>query len=218
MGEEHSKHAADRKARAIRDRALELLADASLHAERIHAAAEKLGITPDLLDGIGDHLYEAAVAQLDVASKILERSQLIADRLFDLVAGRLEPSRLMRIDVDGDKPASLRFVVRNASARPAQVSVEVTWDGPGELAAQIGRRELPADRETWIEIPMPRHRLDPGKVYTGCARAWLIYDERSTEERREEVREEQVREERRSKARAIEQPRRDFEIWVSRSD
>jgi hypothetical protein len=75
---------ADREAGAIRERAMGLLADAAVHAQRISAAAEKLGLTPDLVDGLGDQMYEAAVAQLDVVSKILERSQTIADRLIEI--------------------------------------------------------------------------------------------------------------------------------------
>ncbi|HEY6179349.1 MAG TPA: hypothetical protein VIX73_33070, partial [Kofleriaceae bacterium] len=105
MGESgHPKHGADHKVQAIRSRALELLADAAIHAERINDAAARLGLSPDLVEGLGDHLYEAAVAQLDVASKILERSQAIADRLFDLGARQLD-SRLMRIDVAHGRPA-----------------------------------------------------------------------------------------------------------------
>lgn len=185
--------AADRKAQAIRDRALELLAGASLHAQRVGDAATRLGLTPDLVDGLGDQLYEAAVAQLDIASKILERSQVIADRLFELGAARLEPSRLMRVDVEGGRPASLRFVVRNASGSAADVAVDVTWDGPGPLAAQIGRAALAADRETWVEVRVPADRLELGKVYAGTARIRLTG----------------------GGGRAIELPCRDFEIWVS---
>ncbi|HEX7843621.1 MAG TPA: hypothetical protein VF469_39380, partial [Kofleriaceae bacterium] len=78
----------DTRVQGLRERAMDLIADASIHAERINAAAARLGLTPDLLNGMGDQLYEAAVAQLDVASKILERSQAIVDRLFELGARR----------------------------------------------------------------------------------------------------------------------------------
>ena len=192
MGESgHPKHGADHKARALRARALELLADASLHAERINQAAERLGLTPDLVDGLGDHLYEAAVAQLDVASKILERSQAIADRLFDVGARQIEASRLMRIDVAPGRPALVRFVVRNTAPGTAGVAVDATWDGGGELAARIGRSELAAGRETAVEIAIAGDRLRPGRVYAGSAQVRLCYA-----------------------GRAIEPPRRDFEIWV----
>ena len=48
MGEsDDAKHGAtSRKVGKIRNRALELLADASLHAERVGAAAARLGLTP----------------------------------------------------------------------------------------------------------------------------------------------------------------------------
>lgn len=182
----------DDKARAIRERAMELLADASLHAERINAAAAKLGLTPDLLDGIGDQLYEAAVAQLDVASKILERSHAIADRLFELGAARFETSRLVRLDVDPGTPAELRFVVRNPSPRTAEVGVEVAWDGGAPLRAKIGRPQLPGGRETSVAIAIPCDGLEPGRVYAGTATIRLGYEHR-----------------------AVELPRHDFEIWVT---
>lgn len=195
MGEsDHPKHDhADRKARVIRERAMELLAGASLHAERINAAAEKLGLTPELLDGIGDHLYEAAVAQLDVASQILQRSQAIADRLFELGARRLEPSRLLRVDVDPGKPAHLRFAVCNRSLHTAQVTVEAAWDGGAPLSPRIGRPELHGGRETSVEIAIPTDRIQPGAVYAGTARIRLAYEAE----------------------RSVELPRHDFEIWVT---
>ncbi|TMQ10137.1 MAG: hypothetical protein E6J90_36775 [Deltaproteobacteria bacterium] len=207
MGEsDDAKHGAtSRKVGKIRNRALELLADASLHA-----------------DGIGDDLYEAAVAQLDIASKILERSQVIADRLFDLGAGRLEPSRLMRVDVEGSKPASVRFVVRNASARAAHVEVEVTWDGPGELEGHVGRPELAADRETWVEVPVPASHLAGKKVWAGTARVWLSYEDRYRDEGKEAPGKEAEGKDAQDNAaqrkhgrRRVELPPRDFEIWVA---
>lgn len=193
MGESgQSGRGADDKVQAVRARALELLADASIHAERIHAAAARLGLTPDLVDGLGDHLYEAAVAQLDVASKILERSQAIIDRLFDLGARQLEPGRLLRIDVARGDPAYVRFVVRNTAPGAASVAVAASWDGAGELVARVGRPQLPGDRETAVEIAIARERLEPGRVYAGTAQVRLGYDT----------------------GRTVELPRRDFEIWV----
>jgi len=184
----------DTRVQGLRERAMDLVADASIHAERINAAAEKLGLTPDLLNGIGDQLYEAAVAQLDVASKILERSQAIIDRLFELGTRRLEPaSGLTRLDVACGQPASLRFVVRNAAQQAAAVHVVVECDGGLALAARVGRRQLDGGRETSVEIPIPTDRVEPGKVYAGTARLALIYDA----------------------VRRVELPRRDFEIWVS---
>jgi hypothetical protein len=187
---------ADRKARAIRDRAMELVADASVHAERISAAAERLGLTPDLLDGVGDQLYQAAVAQLDVASKSLERSQRIVDRLFEIGARQLEASRLLRIDVAPGAAAHLRFVVRNPSPRAAAVSVEAEWDGGAPLAPRVGRPALPGGRETSIEIAIAAGAVERGRVYAGSARVRMAYDGQ----------------------RSIELPRHDFEIWVTGGD
>lgn len=184
----------DTRVLGLRERAMDMIADASLHAERIHAAAERLGLTPDLLNGIGDQLYEAAVAQLDVASKILERSQAIVDRLFELGARRLEPaSGLVRLDVTRGQPGSLRLVVRNAAREAAAVEVVVECDGGLVLAARVGRRQLDGGRETSVEIPIPTDQVEPGKVYAGTATLALVY----------------------GTVRRVELPRRDFEIWVS---
>jgi hypothetical protein len=195
MGEsDPPKHGpADGRTRVIRERAMELLAGASLHAERIQAAAEKLGLTPDLLDGIGDHLYEAVVAQLEVASKILERSQAIADRLLDLGTRRGGHSELLRVDVDRGKSAHLRFVVRNAALHTAEVTVDAEWNGEPALRARIGRPELPGGRETSVEIAIPTDRVEAGRVYTGTARVRLAY----------------------STHKPLELVHHDFEIWVA---
>lgn len=187
---------ADARARALRERAMDLIADASIHTERISAAAEKLGLTPDLLSGIGDQLYQAAVAQLDVASKILERSQAIVDRLFELGAERLPSSRLTRLDVTRGQPASLRFVVGNASQEPATVDAVVEWDAGLPITARVGRRQLQGGRETSVEIAIPTDQVEPGRVYAGTARLALVY----------------------ATARRVELPRRDFEIWVAGND
>lgn len=191
----------DRKVQGLRERAMDLLADASIHAERINTAAESLGLTPDLLDGIGDQIYQAAVAQLDVASKILERSQAIVDRLFELGARRFDlgsglGSGLIRLDVTRGEPAALRFAVRNAARDAAAVNVVVECDGGLRLAARVGRRQLDGGRETSVEIPIPVDQVEPGKVYAGTAQLALVYDP----------------------ARRVELPRRDFEIWVSGGD
>ena len=184
---------ADGKVQTIRGRALELLADASVHAERIHEAAARLGLTPDLVDGLGDHLYEAVVAQLDVASKILERSQAIADRLFDLGARQLDASRLMRIDVAPGRPAHVRFVVRNTAPATASVEVDATWDGDGALAPRVGRPQLAGGRETAVEIAIDGDRLRAGRIYAGSAELRLCYEG----------------------GRKLALRRHDFEIWVA---
>jgi hypothetical protein len=181
---------------------MDLLADASVHVQRISSAAEKLGLTPDLphlMDGLADPLYEAAVAQLDIASKILERSQTIADRLLALgsTVGPIAPrppeaSRFVRLDVAPGQPASLRFVVHNGTNRSASLAVRADWDGDGSLSPRIGRSPLSPGRETSVEIPIPSAHLEPGRVYSGTARSWLTHDG----------------------PQGIELPPREFEIWV----
>ena len=188
---------ADRTAQVLRDRAMNLLADAAIHAERIGSAAEKLGLTPDVLDGVGDQLYEAAVAQLDIVAKILERSQAIADRLLDLGERRFETRPLVRLDVDAGKPAALRFVVHNVSAKPATVTVDgdAAWDSDKPLAARIGQRELAGRRQTSVELIVPPEYIGTRDVYAGTARVSLTYEPR----------------------RRVRLPRHDFEIWVHRA-
>jgi len=188
-GPEHEP--ADEKAKAVRERTMDLFAAASLHAERIGAAAAKLGLSSDLVDGLGDDLYEAAIAQLDVASKMLARSQAIAARLLEAGVDRSEPSRFVRLDVAPGERAHVRFVVRNASAERATIEVRVEWNGPEGLRPRVGREELPAGRETSVEIAIPPAAAgDP--VRAGTARVWLAYDG----------------------ARRVELPHHDFEIWV----
>jgi hypothetical protein len=188
---------ADDTAHKLRDRAMNLLADAAIHAERIGSAAEKLGLTPDLLDGVGDQLYEAAVAQLDIASKILERSQAIADRLLDLGARRFEIRPLARFDVGPGRPATLHFVVHNVSPKRAVVEAELEadWDVADKIKPAIGRRQLAGGRQTMVEFVVPPDYLAREPVYAGTARISLLYES----------------------GRRVRLPRHDFEVWVQRA-
>jgi len=188
---------ADETAQQLREHALDLLASAAVHAERIGDAAEKLGLTPDLLDGVGDTLYEAAVAQLDLASTILERSQTIADRLLDLGARRFETRPLARFDVKAGEPAALRFVVHNVSPKPATVTVELDteWDDGPPLEPTIGRSPLAGGRQTSVELVVPPRYLERRNVYAGTARISLLYES----------------------GRRVRLPRHDFEVWVHRA-
>jgi hypothetical protein len=188
---------ADDAAQRLRDHALNLLADAAIHAERLGSAAEKLGLTPDLLDGVGDQLYEAAVAQLDIASKVLERSQVIADRLLELGERRFETRPLARFDVKPGEAATLRFVVHNVSPKQANVKVELEadWDTHEKLEPTIGREQLAGGRQTMVEFVVPPSYLERRTVYAGTARISLFYES----------------------GRRVRLPRHDFEVWVHRA-
>lgn len=152
---------ADAKAQRVRERAMDLLASAALHAQRLDAAARRIGLTPDLVDGLGDHLYAAAIAQLDVVSKILERSQVLADRLLDLGfprGGEREPSRFQRIDASVGQPARIDLVVRNPEDQTATVDVKLAWSPPSATPPPkwaVGQPRLPGRRETALEITIP---------------------------------------------------------------
>lgn len=185
---------ADQTAQVLRDRAMNLLADAAVHAERIGAAAERLGLTPDLLDGVGDQLYEAAVAQLDLAARILERAQSIADRLLDLGEQRFEARPLLRLDVKPGEPVALRFVVHNAALQSARVdvAVEAAWDAAAPVVCKVGQPQLPGRRQTSVELTIAPEQLKPREVYAGTVHISLEYDAR----------------------RRVQLPDREFEIWV----
>ena len=183
---------ADQTAQLLRDRAMDMLAAAAVHAERVGAAAEKLGLTPDLLDGVGDQLYEA-VAQLDLASKVLERAQAIADRLLDLGEKRFEVRTLLRLDVKAGDPAALRFVVYNAAQQSAKVDVTVDagWDIDEPVVRTVGQPLLPGQRQTWVAIIISSEHIKKRAVYAGTAHVSLEYD-----------------------SRRVQLPDREFEIWV----
>ncbi|HEY0992983.1 MAG TPA: hypothetical protein VGD80_38285, partial [Kofleriaceae bacterium] len=174
---------ADLTAQRLRDRAMEMLAAATVHAERLGAAAEKLGLTPDLLDGVGDQLYDAAVAQLDLASKVLERAQSIADRLLDLGEKRFETRTLTRVDVKAGEPAALRFVVENVSALSAKVVVTVdgAWEVDEPIGRKIGQETLPGRRQTSVEISISADHIKKRAVYAGTVHVSLEYDSRKVQ-------------------------------------
>jgi hypothetical protein len=185
---------ADLTAQLLRERAMEMLAAATVHAERIGAAAEKLGLTPDLLDGVGDQLYDAAVAQLDLASKVLERAQSIADRLLDLGEKRFESRTLLRIDVADGGPAVVRFDVCNPSLQSAKVVVTVNaeWEIDEEVERKVGQPQLPGKRQTSVEIKISPEHIKKRAVYAGTVRVALEYDAQHR----------------------VQLPDREFEIWV----
>jgi hypothetical protein len=170
---------ADAKAQRVRERAMDLLASAAVHAQRLDAAARRIGLTPDLVDGVGDHLYEAAIAQLDVVSKILERSQVLADRLLDLAVPRgREPaqSRFQRIDASLDQPTRIDLVIRNPDEQAATVHVKLDWTPPSTTPPptwQVGQPRLPGGRETALEITIPAVRR--AGVYPMLATVTLCY-------------------------------------------
>lgn len=163
----------DAKARVVRERAMDLVAGAAIHAQRIEDAATRLGLTPDLVDGLGDALFDAAVTQLDVASRILERSQGLVDRLFDLSSAK-DKTCFERVDVTAGQPGRIDLAVRNSRATTATVSVVVQWSETGEKI-RVGRPELPGNRETAIEITLPT-TLSADQVYAMTVEVSLSYD------------------------------------------
>jgi hypothetical protein len=169
---------------------MDLLANAAIHAQRLDDAARRLGLSPDLVDGLGDHLYEAAVVQLDVASKILERSQLLVDRLFDLGASRGDSPGFRRVDVKAGEVNRIDLVVHNALQQTAQVDLAIEWDG-GQASWRVGQPSLPGHRDTAAEIELPA-TLVAGKVYPMVVKVSLTYDS----------------------GRRVELPPREYEIWV----
>jgi hypothetical protein len=177
----------------LRERAMDLLADATVHVQRLEEIGERLGFTPDLADGVGDHLYTAIVAHLDLAAKVVERSQVAAERLVQLGADRWrnEP-RFTRVEVPSDGKKSFEFSVRNASIRTAMVEVSVHFAPKDAVdATRIGTKTLQSGRTTSVQITIDGTKLK-SETYAGEVRVVLVHagDQR------------------------LELPCRFFEVWV----
>ena len=180
----------------LRGRAMDLLADATVHVQRLEEIGERLGLTPDLVDGVGDHLYQAVVAQLDLAAKVAERSHVAAERLLQLGVDRWrnEP-RFVRVGVKSSGKESFDFTVRNASLRAARVDVEVHFAPKDAVQPpRIGAKTLQGGRTTSVRITIDASgdKLKSNTTYTGEIHVVLVHagDQR------------------------VELARRHFEVWV----
>jgi hypothetical protein len=168
---------ADRRARQLRDRAMDLLADASVHVQRLEEIGERLGLTPDLVDGVGDHLYEAVVAQLDLAAKVMERSRVAAERLWQLGASRKQ-DRFFRVVLEPGGHVRFDFRVRNASIRAATVECETRFHRKHLVVTRVGNPNLKGREETSVEVTVYQQRdgkeLDE-EVYHGDVDVTLVH-------------------------------------------
>jgi hypothetical protein len=183
---------ADARVARLRDRAMDLLADATVHVQRLEEIGERLGLTPDLADGVGDHLYHAIVAQLDLAAKVVERSHVAAERVLQLGADRWSgESRFQRVDVKRGERARYAFTVRNASIRTAKVEVELRFVPSDAATVAIGTKTLHGRHSTSVEVTFDGAKLGAGP-HAGEVHVVLVHgvDQR------------------------LELPRRCFEVWV----
>jgi hypothetical protein len=154
---------ADRRVRRLRAKAMDLLADARIHVQRIEEIGEHLGWTPDLVDGVGDHLYHAVVAQLDFAAKVVERSHFAAERFLQLRASRRGRDSFNRIDIrHPDDRVSFDFTVRNGSIRSTRVDVKVEFVPHWAVSVTVGARHLRAGQQTSVEITIAGSKADEG--------------------------------------------------------
>jgi len=167
----------DSKVKRIRERTMDLIADATVHAQRIDDAARRLGLTPDLVDGLGDEIYDAAVTQLDVASKILERSTVLVDRLLDLGLPRQHRRSLFhRVPAKVDESTQIYLDVANTAEQTATVKVEVVPEPPPKNVVptvQIGQESLRGGRETAVEILIAP--IKTAGVYPLVVKVSLVY-------------------------------------------
>jgi hypothetical protein len=193
-GDAPAGNSTDDRAEKMRERSSDLLAAAAMHVQRVEDIAEKLGLTADLVEGIGDELYEAVVSQLELASKIVERSQIVADRLLQRRPHEGAGDRLLKIEARAGDVARATYVLSNDSGRTAKVNVRIEGKAlKGIAQGQSGRRRLEAGGETFVEITIETKCLDPEKVYVGSACAKLSPVDGSGR---------------------VEHRRRDFELWV----
>jgi hypothetical protein len=148
---------ADRRAKELREKAMDLLAEASIHVQRLEEIGERLGLTPSLADGIGDHLYSAVVAQLDLAAKVVERSHVAAERLLQLGASRKQ-RRFFRLELGADeRSVRFHFDVHNASIRTATVEARVLFV-PSLAELEIGNAHLQGRHQTSVEVTIHRSK------------------------------------------------------------
>jgi len=98
----------DGRVRRLRDKAMDLLADARIHVQRLEEIGEHLGLTPDLVEGMGDDLYRAVVAQMDFAAKVFERTQIAAEHFIGSTSGG------RTIERASTSPSATRRVARDA--------------------------------------------------------------------------------------------------------
>jgi hypothetical protein len=164
---------ADRRAKNLRERAMDLLADTSIHVQRLQEISERAGLAPDLLDGVGDRLYEMVIAQLDLAATVAERSHAAAERLLQYGASRKQP-RFHRLVLEPDQPSvRFDFSVHNASLRSAAVEAHVEFV-PGGANYEVGHRHLPSGQHTSIEVTIHRSKMEAG-VHAGAVDVTLVH-------------------------------------------
>jgi hypothetical protein len=189
----------DERVEHLREKAMDLLADATVHVQRLEEIGERLGLTPDLVDGVGDHLYRAVVAQMDFAAKVMERSYVAAERLWQQRGSHRRSERFHRVDIrPGTLQGSFHFSVRNSSLRSADVEAHVTFVPKSAASIVVGSRHLHSKQETSVEVTIDGSKfLSPGGTlvaaqHGGDVRTWLVH----------------------AGGQRIELPRTYFEVWV----
>jgi hypothetical protein len=192
----------DERVEHLREKAMDLLADATVHVQRLEEIGERLGITPDLVEGVGDQLYRAAIAQMDFAAKVMERSFVAAERLWQSRGAHRRGERFHRVDIGpGATRASFHFTVRNASLRSADVEAHVAFVPKDAVSLVVGTRHLHSKQETSVEVTLDGSKLlAPGGTFVaaqhaGDVSAWLVH----------------------AGGQRIELPRTYFEVWVHAS-
>jgi hypothetical protein len=193
---------ADHRVRRLRAKAMDLLADARVHVQRLEEIGEHLGLTPDLVDGVGDHLYHAVVAQLDLAAKLAERSQVVAERFLQRRASPPPKDSFHRLEIrPPSKSASFHFTVRNGSLRATDVTVPVEFVPQWAVDVVVGAPHLKGGQQTSVEVTITaekaperdgarERKLEPG-VHLGEVRVTLEHP-----------------------GHRVDLPRRYFEVWV----
>ncbi len=188
----------DERVKQLRDKALDTLADVAVHVQRLEEIGERLGITPELVDGVGEHLYRAVVAQMDFAAKVVERSYATAERLWQQRASLQRAERFHRVDIrPGAEMGDFHFTVCNSSLRSADVEVEVTFAPADAARVVVGTRHLHPQQETSVEVTIDGSKLKSGNAFVnaqhgGDVRATLVH----------------------SGGQRIALPRTYFEVWV----
>ena len=188
----------DKRVKELREKAMDTLADVAVHVQRLEEIGERIGITPELVDGVGEHLYRAVVTQMDFAAKVVERSYEAAERLWQQGASMRRAERFFRVDIrPGSERADFHFTVCNSSLRSADVEVEVTFAPAKAASVVVGTRHLHPRQETSVEVTVDGSKLKKGRAFVsaqhgGDVRATLVH----------------------SGGQRIALPRTYFEVWV----
>jgi hypothetical protein len=163
----------DAQAADLRKRGAEMFANATEHAQRLLDVAGAAGLAPNIREDTGSAVYGAVLSQLELAARVVEHSQVVADRLIQTLEKRSGKDDLILFEIPHGGSARKSFVVKNSLAADAVVNVSVEdlegLDG-GRVSARAGRQKLGARKETSISLEVDSAGLGSEGAASGVVR------------------------------------------------